>query len=117
MATGLYDKTLKMSILDLKEEYYKCEDDQIVKKQFLKKLIKKKLEEEKINKQKELNNKKNTFFSIIAKDMKEDLDEIYSRITSLQDFINVNDWKGAKDALVNLNKFNTQTKSYLRNLI
>lgn len=66
---------------------------------------------------KELNNKKNTFFSIIAKDMKEDLDEIYSRITSLQDFINVNDLKGAKDALINLNKFNIQTKSYLHNLI
>lgn len=66
---------------------------------------------------KELNNKKNTFFSIIAKDIKDDLDEIYSRITSLQDFINTNDLKAAKESLSSLNKFNTQTRYYLRNLI
>jgi two-component system sensor histidine kinase/response regulator len=66
---------------------------------------------------KELNNKKNTFFSIIAKDMKDDLDEIFSRITSLQDFINVNDLKAAKESLAKLNKFNVETKSYLKNLI
>ena len=51
MATETYDKTLQMSILDLKEEYYKCDDDQVVKKEILKKLIRKKLEEEKIKKQ------------------------------------------------------------------
>lgn len=66
---------------------------------------------------KELNNKKNTFFSIIAKDMKEDLDEIYSRITSLQDFLDHNEIKAAKESLAHLNKFNAQTRSYLRNLI
>lgn len=66
---------------------------------------------------KELNNKKNTFFSIIAKDMKDDLDEIFSRITDLQDFINSNDLKAAKDSLSKLNKFNNETKSYLKNLI
>ncbi|MBK8396370.1 MAG: hybrid sensor histidine kinase/response regulator [Leptospiraceae bacterium] len=66
---------------------------------------------------KELNNKKNTFFSIIAKNMNEDLDEIYSRIISLQDMIEANDLKAAKEVISKLNKLNNRTKSYLRNLI
>lgn len=65
----------------------------------------------------ELNKKKNKFFSIIAKDMKEDLDQIFAQITSLEDFLNLNDLKSLKDTLTKLSKSNEQTKSYLRNLI
>lgn len=50
MNRGMYERVSNMDILELKEEYYKCDDDDKVKKQILKKMIKNKQLEEK-NKQ------------------------------------------------------------------
>lgn len=65
----------------------------------------------------ELNNKKNKFFSIIARDMKGNLDEIFARIQMLSDYVKVNDIKTLKESLTGIIKYNNQTRAYLRNLI
>jgi len=72
MAHGLYNKVSNMSLLELKEEYYKCDDDDTVKKQILKTLIKNKKIEDK---QKELYEKK----------LKADTDKTLTRIIKLKE--------------------------------
>ena len=64
---------------------------------------------------KELNNKKNKFLSIIAKDMKTNLDENFAKIQLFEDYLKANDTKSLKESLSNLVKHNQQTSNYLRN--
>lgn len=49
MNKGMYDKFSKMDILQLKEEYYKCDDDDKVSKKIIKSFIKSKNKENKAN--------------------------------------------------------------------
>ena len=72
MEKGLYNKISNMTLLELKEEYYKCDDDDTVKKQILKKLIRnKKIEDEK----KKLHNEK----------IQADVDKNLTRIIKLKE--------------------------------
>lgn len=71
-----------------------------------------------LNKQlKELNDKKNKFFSLIAKDMRGNIAEIIQKVELLEDYIEMNDIKSLKDSLFSLDKFSKKTMRFLRNLL
>ncbi len=66
---------------------------------------------------KESNDKKNKFFSIIAKDMKGNLAQIITGVQSLEDYIEGQDLKSLKESLSHLSSRSKKTMFYLKNLL
>ncbi|MCB1144076.1 MAG: hybrid sensor histidine kinase/response regulator [Leptospiraceae bacterium] len=66
---------------------------------------------------KELNEIKNKFFSVVSKDMKNNLSHIIEGLGHLQDLAEMNDMKSLKEAILHQQRLNTKTNHFLKNLI
>ena len=86
MNSGMYEKVCSMDILELKEEYYKCDDDDKVKKQILKKMIKNKQLDEK-NRQNREDKIKSNIDKNLSKLIK--LKEIREREKKIEEYENI----------------------------